>query len=198
MKHLDRDDFRRYWTKTEVIREYQQILYTFGDMRLPYIFVAEHEQFKDRTLVRKGIVFFNRPQIVLPGHYSGPEFAEGFEQLAHLPPEAVLLFRSMGLPYSQVTNKPIAKEEIEYGSLKSVVDMFDKKLDREENTETGLIKGVIEGTEVALMRYAIGLVIKSTPENVKQFFEHLRRQQGKPISPGEKITDEDIRHLFEQ
>ncbi|MDD5458761.1 MAG: hypothetical protein PHF37_05165 [Phycisphaerae bacterium] len=198
MDHLDRNNFRQYWGETEVIREYQQILYTFGDMRLPYIFLAEHNQFKDRTLVSKGTVFFNRPQIVLPGHYSGPEFAEGFEQLGHLPPEAILLFRSMGLPYSQVTNKPVAKEEIEYGSLQSVVDMFNKKLDREENTETGLIKGVTEGVEVALMRYAIGLVIKSTPENVKQFFEHLRRQQGKPIEPGERISDEDIRRLFEQ
>ena len=34
--------FEEYWEKTEVIREYHQMLFTFGDMRLPYVFVAEH------------------------------------------------------------------------------------------------------------------------------------------------------------
>jgi len=46
------------------------------------------------------------------------------------------------------------------------------------------------------MRYSLGLVIKSVPENVREFFEHLRKQRGEPIRPDEKITDEDIRRLF--
>jgi hypothetical protein len=47
------------------------------------------------------------------------------------------------------------------------------------------------------MRYSLGLVIKSAPDNIKEYFEHLRRQRGEPIRPDERITDEDIRRLFE-
>ena len=48
----------------------------------------------------------------------------------------------------------------------------------------------------SLMRYSMGLIIKSAPGNVKEYFEHFYRQQGKPISPHDKITDEEIRRLF--
>lgn len=39
------------------------------------------------------------------------------------------------------------------------------------------------------MRYSIGPMIKSAPENVKEFFERMRRQRGGPIRPDEQITD---------
>jgi hypothetical protein len=197
MPDLDREKFKEYWRRTEVIRTYQRILYTFGDMELPYVFAAEHSHFRDRTVVRKGIILFQKPQILLPRYYSGPEFSEGFEHAHLIPPEAVYLFRAMGLPYSHITNKTIATEQIEYGSLQDVLDRFSTDLENQENAETGLIKGILDGADISLMRYSLGLVIKSAPENVKEFFEHLRRQRGEPIKPDEKITDEDIRKLFE-
>ena len=70
-------------------------------------------------------------------------------------------------------------------------------MENQENTDTGLIKGVLDGADISLMRYSVGLMIKSAAENVKEFFEHLRRQRDEPIRPDEKITDEDIRKLFE-
>ena len=62
--------------------------------------------------------------------------------------------------------------------------------------DTGLIKGTAGGADISLMRYSIGLMIKSGPENVKEFFEHMRRQRGESIRPDEQITDEDIKRLF--
>ncbi len=196
MPEFDREKFKEYWTATEVIREYQRILFTFGDMELPYVLAAEHSRFKDRTVVRKGVILVQRPHILLPPHYGGPEFKEGFEHADAVPPEAVYLFRAMRMPYSQITNKPTGQEQIEYGSLQSVLDRFGGEMESQEDTETGLIKGVIEGTDIALMRYSLGLAIKSAPENVKEFFEHLRRRRGEPIRPDEEISDEDIRRLF--
>ncbi len=197
MSELDRARFREYWRKTEVIREYHRMLYTFGDMELPYIFAAEHSRFKDRTVVRKGVVLFQKPKIILPGYYSGLQFTEGFEHANAIPPEAVYLFRAMGLPYSQITNKTVAQERIEYGGLQDTLDKLNEQMDQQENEETGLIKGILDGADISLMRYSLGLVIKSAPENVKEFFERLHRQRGEPIMPDEKITDEDIRRLFE-
>lgn len=197
MHEFNKDKFKEYWTKTEVIREYQRILYTFGDMKLPYVFTAEHSRFRDRTVVRKGVVFLQKPHIVLPGYYSGPEFGKGFEHTDAIPPDAAYVLRTMGLPYSRITNKLLAEEQIEYGSLQDVLDRLGGQMEDQENTETGLIKGVLEGADISLMRYSLGLIIKSAPENVREFFEHMRKQRAEPIRPDEKITDEDIRRLFE-
>ncbi len=196
MPEFDRDKFNEYWRSTEVIREYRRMLFTFGAMELPYILVTEHDRFKDRAIVMKGFVLLQRPQIVLPPHYSGPEFKEGFEHANALPPEAVYLLRAMEMPYSQISNKPITEEQIEYGSLQSVLDRLNKEMENQEDIETGLIKGVLNGADISLMRYSLGLAIKSAPGNVKEFFEHLRRRRGEPIRPDERITDEDIRRLF--
>jgi len=197
MPEFDKEKFKEYWSRTEVIREYQRILYTFGDTELPYIFAAEHGRFRDRTVVRKGVVLVRKPQILLPKYYAGPQFREGFEHANAIPPEAAYLFRAMGLPYSHITNKPIAEEQIEYGSLQNVLDRLSREMEAQENAETGLIKGLPDGADISLMRYSVGLVVKSASENLKEFFEHLRRQRGEPISPDEKITDDDISRLFE-
>ena len=197
MPEFGKGKFKEYWKQTEVIREYQRMLYTFGDMDLPYVFVAEHNRFRDRTVVRKGVILFQKPQILLPQYYNGPEFKEGFEHADEIPPEAAYLFRAMRLPYSHITNRLVAEEQIEYGGLQNVLDKFDREMDSQEDSETGLIKGILEGTDIALMRYSLGLVIKSASGNVKEFFEHMRRQRGEPIKPDERITDEDIKRLFE-
>lgn len=195
MSEFDRDNFNECWRSTEVIREYQRMLFTFGAVELPYVLVAEHGQFKDRAVVMKGLVLLHRPQIVLPPHYGGPQFREGFEHA--IPPEALYILRAMQVPYSQISNRPVAREQIEYGSVQSVLDKFVQEMERQEDTETGLIKGVLEGADISLMRYSLGLAIKSAPGNVQEFFEHLRRRRGEPIRPDERITDEDIRRLFE-
>lgn len=196
MPELDRDKFKEYWKATEVIREYQRMLFTFGDMELPYVLVAEHRRFKDRAVVRKGIVLVQRPHIMLPPHYGGPEFREGFEHANAIPPDAVYLLRAMHLPYSQITNRPITEDQMEYGSVQRVLDKFDNEMESQEDTDTGLIKGVLDGADICLMRYSLGLAIKSATGNISEFFEHLRRRRGEPIRPDERITDEDIRRLF--
>lgn len=196
MAEFDRKKFRECWSKTEVIREYHPLLFTFGDMVLPYVFAAEHGRFKDRTVVRRGVVQIERPHIILPDSYGGPEFKGGFEHAGALPPEAVYLFRAMGLPYSHITHKPLAQEQIEYCSLQAALDELNQRMESQEDSETGLIKGVIEGSDISLMRYSLGLMIRSAPGNVKEFLDRMRRQRGEPIRPDEKVSDEDMRRLF--
>ncbi len=196
MSELGRAKFEECWKATEIIREYQRMLFTFGDMEVPYVLVTEHDRFKDRAVIRRGVVMLQKPQIFLPSHYGGPEFQEGFEHADAIPPEATFLLRAMQLPYCQIRNRPIAREHMEYGSLQSILDRFEREMENQEDTETGLIKGPSEGADVSLMRYSLGLAIKSAPGNVREFFEHLRRQRGEPIRPDERITDEDIGRLF--
>ena len=196
MSEFDREKFEECWKATEVIREYQRMLFTFGDMEVPYVLIAEHDRYKDRAIITKGVVMLQRPQILLPSQYGGPQFQDGFEHANAIPPEAAFLLRAMHLPYSRISNRPVAEEYMEYGGLQSVLDRFDREMESQEDTETGLIKGVRDGADISLMRYSLGLAIKSAPGNVKEFFEHLRRQRGEPIRPDETVTDEDIRRLF--
>ena len=156
MSEFSRQKFNECWRSTQVIREYQRMLFTFGAMELPYVLVAEHDRFSDRAIVMKGLVLLKRPQILLPPYYGGPEFKEGFEHANAIPPEAVYLLRAMEMPYSQVSNKPIAEEKVEYGSVQSVLDKFDREMESREDTETGLIKGVLDGADISLMRYSLG------------------------------------------
>ncbi|MHC4264774.1 MAG: hypothetical protein ACYSUK_02450 [Planctomycetota bacterium] len=195
MTDVHEEKFRNYWRQTEIIREYQRVLFTFGDMELPYVFIAENRQLADRAMVRKGKVFLQRPRIVLPEHRKGPEF-EGFEHPDVLGREVAYLFRAAKLPFSHITNRPIAQEKLEYGRVSDIIERINKEMDRHNDTDTGLIKGSLEGADVSLIRYSFGLAIKSAPENISEFLEHIRRQKGKPISPNEKITDEDLRRLF--
>jgi hypothetical protein len=188
--------FEQYWKKTEIIREYHRVLFTFGDMKLPYVFLAEHTGFTDRTLVYKGMVNIQKPNILLPGYHENIEFKEGFEKFRNIPRNMALVIRSLGLPNSEISNKQFVREEIEYGRLQEVIEKYNKKFEQNEDSDTGLIKGVAGGVEISLMRYSIGLMIKSGPDNVKEFFDHVRRQSGNPIGPDEKITDEDIKKLF--
>ena len=190
------EKYREYWQETEIIREYHQVLFTFGDMRLPYVFVAEHANYNDRTLVYRGIVNIQKPNTILPGYNQSPEFKEGFEHFHDIPRNMALIIRSLRLPYSEISNKQLAKEEIEYGRLQEVIDKYNKKFEQHEDSDTGLIKGIAGGVDISLVRYSIGLMIKSAPENVKEFFEHMRRQRGGPIRADEQITDEDIKRLF--
>ena len=196
MTEFNRDIFRDYWKQTEIIREYELTLYTFGDMQLPYIFAAEHSRYSDRTIIRRGTIIIKKPHIMLPGKENGPEFTEGFEHADALPADAVYLFRAMGLPYSEISNRPAIEEKIEYGNISSVLDRLDNELEDRGDTETGLIKGNAAGTDIALMRYSLGLSIKSGKANVSEFLEHIRKQQDAPIRPDEKLTEDDLRRLF--
>jgi hypothetical protein len=195
MADVYEEQFRQYWKQTEIIREYERILFTFGDMELPYIFVAESRKTLDRTVVRKGMVFLQRPRIILPEHSRGPEF-EGFEHPDAFGREIAYLFRAAKLPFSHITNRPIAQEKLEYGRAEDIIERIDKEMDLHNDTDTGLIKGSLDGVDVSLIRYSFGLAIKSAPENISEFLEHIRKQKGRPISPNEKITDEDLRRLF--
>lgn len=196
MSDINRDKFLEFWKRTEVIREYQRMLYTFGDMKLPYVFVSESGRFRDKAIVLRGVIIFRKPQILLPGQ-AGPEFSEGFEHADAIPADAIHLIRSMGLPYSRVSNKTIAEEQVEHGTLQSVLDRFSRQLDERDDSETGLIKGLVGGVDISLMRYSIMLAAKSGEGNVREFMEHQRRQRGDPIGPDERISDEDFKRLFE-
>ncbi len=192
---MDKARLNKYWKNTKIIREYQSSLFTFGSTNLPYILACKHSM-KDRTIVIKGVVVTEKPRIILPAHMyeDGPHFENCFKDM---PNDVQSFFRFFRIPYCHIHNRPLQDQKIEYGNLDSVLDKYNKELENAKDTEIGLIQGSIEGAEISLGRYLFQLSVKSRPENVQEFMEHLRRQRGEPIRPKEKITDEEIARLFE-
>ena len=189
------DRFRKCWDKTEIRREYRRMLFTFGSVVLPYVYVAESNHFNDKVIVKKGNIRCERPNIILPGQYSGPQFGEGFSD--PVPLETSFIFRTMGLPYCIVDNKIISTEGMEYGRLGKVLERLNEDLERNGDDETALIKGLYNGLEVSLRKYFIGISTKSVPGNMKEFADHMRRQQDVgPIDPDEILSDEDFQRLL--
>ena len=195
MPPIDREMFQKYWEATEVIRAYQNTLYTFGDMQLPYVFAREHPTLKDRVILMKGVMLVQKPMIILPGR-EGPSFGEGFEHGDSVPPDAIQVWRSVGIPRCNISNRATHTQEIMYGTtLQAVLDKYNRRMENEADTATGLVKGI--EPDISLMRYSLGLVFKSVPGNVQEFIEHQRRERGDQIRPDEGITEEDIRKMFE-
>ena len=191
---MHNDKFNELWQKTEILRGYDPMLHTFGDTVLAYLMVSAHPEMQDRSVVCRGIIVLEKPHILLPGQV-GPEFTEGFDA-EEMPSEAMYIFRAMRLPYSRVSNKVAAEQGIEYGTLQAVLDKFYEELDSRNDRTTGLIKAEPGGGSISLMCYAVSQMIKSAPDNVNHFFEHIRRQSGAPIQADDQITDEDISRLF--
>jgi hypothetical protein len=194
MRELQMEDFRRYWEATDIIHEYNGNLFTFGDMKLPYIFVARSST-RERVLVRRGYVVITKPNIVLPGQDPGFELSEGFG--GELPQDVVALFRNVLIPNYNLANRASGREVLEYGGLGEVISKLKRQLVGEKDNETSLIKGLAEGQGVSLLRYVLGLSSKSGDGNIREYYDHLRRQrQGGIISSDERVTDEDLRRLF--
>jgi hypothetical protein len=194
MTGLTREEFQGYWEATEVIREYETQLFTFGDMTLPYIYAASHD-LGDRTFVRRGTVFLKRPTFILPFN-SGLNLGSGFQ--SELPQDLNQFFRLLKIPYSDVTRKIEGEERLEYGRLREVVSNLDRELAFKGDSETGLIRGLNGGEEASLVRYCFGLVAKSGEGNINEYVEHLKRQRrGSSIMVNEEVTEEDLRRLFE-
>jgi len=191
---INRGKLNQYWKGTEIIRQYQGMLFTFGDTPLPYVLAYEHK-IQDRTIVLEGVIQVDRPTIILPVYMQGPKFEGGFQE--EVPIDVVSLFRNFGFPSSHIHNQKKSEQKLESGCLSSVLERYDTRLENEGDTKTGLIKSIANGFEISLIRYIFQLAVQSTPGNVWEFMEHLRHQRGRPIGSDEHITDDEIGRLFE-
>jgi len=194
MAEFTEDQFDEYWGATEILRIRQNPLFTFGDTKLPYVFVADDRDSENRTWVRRGILTFYKPSFIMPGR-SGPELDEGFENT--LPREVYSICRYMKVPYSRLRNMPASERSLEYGCFPEVSANLAAEMKTNGNIETGLIMGLSPGEEVSLVRYSFELFKASGSANVSELFEHIRMQsKNKPIGLNVTVTEEDMRRLF--
>ena len=167
MDEKTKEKFEYVWKNTEILKVAERTLFTFGDTGLPYLFLARSLTKDTDTVVREGEVTVKRPLVIKP-HPDHPIF-EGFgeheeelgmfliQRLAYIPP----------YKYTHGSKKIYVSSE----SIGTIIGKLRRRLEREDNRLTALIRGTADMWEVSVMRYAAEMMIKSLPSNLTELKE---------------------------
>jgi len=143
---------------------------------IPYIFLAESLVNAGDTVVRRGKVNMHKPAIILPENmpfFEGFEFEEGLKASD----EALRTFfmiRGISFPSMRFKNQTSNVDVFE-GSLEKAKAHFRDELEKEEDTQTGLVAGHAEGWQFSIMIYAAMLAAKSADSDIRWFEEKFRK-----------------------
>ncbi len=170
------DAFEFASKNTHILRERKNTLYTFGSTRLPYIFCAESTINEGDTVVRKGEINVDKPQIILPGQeasFEGFEFeTESGETVSGEELRMIFMARGVSFPNMRYKNSGMDIRVVEE-QKEQVLDKYQKYLEQEHDTRTGLLAGPDEFWTVSLMLYAGNQIARSGPDNLKEIIERM-------------------------
>lgn len=174
-------DIHASWTKalrqTEVIRFRAKPLHTFETTHLPYIFLAESTVNSGDSVVRKGEIMVDKPQILLPSDL--PQF-EGFdfEKESKLNQDLLtsfLMIRGVRFPSFKYQNKTDSLDVFE-GRLKAAIDRYGRELAHEENVSTGLIVGPEDVWQFSVLIFICLQVQRSAEGDIRRLMDDHRKQ----------------------
>lgn len=165
--------------KTEILRSRLVSLLTFQETELPYIFLAESVLNIGDIVVREGNVLVHKPLILLPRDF--PQF-EGFDFKKDLKveDEAVvnfLMMRGISFPSLKYSNQTYSLKVCR-GPLKAVSERYSRKLQRSEDTTTGLILAPEDCWQFSILIYVATMVVRSAPHDIKKLLEDFRKKRG--------------------
>lgn len=168
---IDPETIRRVALQTEVVRPPRQKLATFGTTAVSYYLVTEPvyaEMLGEtrETVVRRGLVTAERPQIVTPfyllnmfrGFQHGEEFADYLSQ-SYGP-------NSPGLMYSY--RNELLETSIVSDPLSRVAVRLADELEREGRNLAAVIQGVDHLWDISLMKFIYELTASSLGRNVAE------------------------------
>jgi len=174
-------DFQKSWEKalsrTEVIRSRLQNLSQTGATHLPYIFLAESAVNVGDTVVRRGEVLVEKPSIILPKNL--PQF-EGFESDQEIPFGGDLLtnflfVRGIRFPSMKYNNKTFSLD-IREGKLKSAIEHYQSKMQREEDILSGLVVGPEDSWQFSVLIFICSQVLRSAEGDIQKLLDEYHRR----------------------
>lgn len=175
-------DLEKSWEKalrqTEIIRPRIQPLHTFDTTAVPYVLLSESLQSGCDTIVRKGQVSVERPALVLPSNH--PQF-EGFEMSGEKKREAdlfmqFLLVRGIRFPSLKYNNLTFSLSLFD-GRLQNAADHYRERLEKEENTSTGLVLGPEDCWQFSLLVFIASQVVRSAESDIERLLEQYRKKK---------------------
>ncbi len=173
-------DFQDAWGKalkeTEIIRSRIMGLHTFDQTHVPYVLLSASSINPGDTVVRSGEVLVDRPSLILPPHipqfegFSFDDLNGGEDALINF-----LLVRGVSLPSLKYNNKTNQLDVFE-GKVDQAIAHFGNRLQREENTSTGLIVAPEDVWQFSLLIFICSQISRSSASDIRRLLEDFRRR----------------------
>lgn len=173
-------DIQDAWGKalkeTEIIRSRILGLQTFDQTRVPYILLSASTINAGDTVVRSGEVVVEKPSLILPPH--APQF-EGFSfddiQANEDLLISFLLVRGVSLPSLKYNNLTSNLDVFE-GKIDDAVKHYGNRLQREENTSTGLLIAPEDVWQFSLLIFICSQVSKNSAMDIRRILDDFKRK----------------------
>ena len=191
---LDPDTIRQVAEQTEVLRSPRQALATFGITSISYYMVTEpvYDQLlgKSReTVVRRGKVTAERPQIVTPfyllnlfrGFEHGEEYADYLTRAYGADSAGLMYSYRNDLEETSIVSDPIA----------TVAARLADEMEKEGKNLAAVIRGVDHLWDVSLMKFMFELTVSSLGQNVTELAQGglLGMDRGLPKAARARIEE---------
>ena len=174
-------DIYQHWTnalkKTEIIRARVQALMTFSDTQVPYIMLSESSINQGDTVVRRGEVVVQRPNLILPPNI--PQL-QGFElDENNINQDSLVNFlyvRGINMPSLRYNNRTHRLDIFE-GSLTEAVRQYNTQLQHQENINTGLLTGPEDVWQFSLLIFVCSQIMRNAETDIRRLLEDYKKQQ---------------------
>ncbi|MDE1921697.1 MAG: hypothetical protein KGJ09_10300 [Candidatus Omnitrophica bacterium] len=164
--------------ETEIIRSRIIGLQTFSETHVPYILLSPSEVNEGDTVVRTGEVLVHRPSLILPPHIpqlEGFDF-EGDNSFNEDTMINFLLVRGISLPSMKYDNKVFSLNVFE-GKIQDAVGTYGNRLQREENTATGLIRGPDQVWQLSLLIFVCSQIARNSSVDIRRLLDEYHKKK---------------------
>jgi hypothetical protein len=167
---IRQDDFDYAIENTQVILAPERQIATFGSTSFNFYLISELMDRVDQVRVRNGKIHAERPQILTPEHYCRL-LLEGFGEKAQRYVDQLREHaRNVAvLRYGFQFRKTDVTEQTLRDSIDAVINRTKRRVERENEPLSAIIQGVDDAWEVCLLKFTIGLIERSSGENLGDF-----------------------------
>ena len=172
--NFNQDNFDYAFATSKVIREPARFIDTFGLTRFDFLMATELMDSVGQVRIRSGVLEAQKPMIIKPEAYSEVAF-EGFSEASEKEANKMLEWlRENGadltfLRYGFEFKKTETREEVVHDSLENVIAKLEAEADRTNNPALAVLEGVDETWEVALLKFTIQMINRSTDINLHDY-----------------------------
>ena len=166
----DSDDFQYAMETTQVVREPDRRIDTFGSTKFEFEILSELMDKVGVVRVRRGEVEAEKPQLIKPDGYNDIDL-EGFDPkvlrvIEHFQEQGVnMSFLRYGFKF----RRSEVSEEVIHDSLPAVRDRILEEVRRTGNPSLAVIEGVDDSWEVGVMKFTLEMIIKTSEINQFDF-----------------------------
>jgi hypothetical protein len=175
-------DLESLWNKalkeTDMVRMHLRGLSSTETTILPYVFLAESSMNRGDTLVRRGQIAVQKPQLILP-NFSAEFKGFDFEENMSFNPDTImnfLLVRGVHFPSLKYNNATSSMDVYE-APLSKAIEQHKKQLEQKEDVTTTLLKGPEEAWQFSVLLFVGSQFSKSAERDIKSIMDRIKRDR---------------------